>query len=329
MIKKIMISIGLLIILATSVYHIFGSFKQNKKIYTIGVINYSPAANEALVGLKQGLLKLGYVEHKNIKFIYAGYIMDKDKLKKEALGLVNKKVDLIYAMSTPAALAAKKATRRTDIPVVFGPVSSPVKAGIVKSLSRPGGNVTGVTFGPQEPRRLEMLLKIIPNANNIYVPFNPDDTSPLLGIERLNSPASKLGITMHLEHVRSKEDLNTALNTFPTDIGAIFIPTDSLMVALTDLFVDFSLKNRLPLSTPHRNGVVNGALYSYGFDIRDVGIQAARLVDQIFKGTHPRDLPVELSEFVLSINIKTAKQIRVTIPKNLLRHAVIVRDFKG
>lgn len=326
--KSMLLAVLLGALIVSAIVYIFLLPKADNKIYTIGVINYSPAAEPALEGLKAGLRERGLVENRNLKFIYAGFIRDKARLENEARRLLSAKVDLIYAMSTPATLAAKKVTHQTGLPVVFGPVSSPVKAGIVESLSRPGGNVTGVTFGSQEPRRLEMLLKIAPAVKKLYVPYNPDDKSPRLGLQRLQTPAAKFGVRMHLEHVRSREELKSALKRFPADMDAIFVPTDSLMVSLTDILVEFSVAKKLPMSTPHRDGVANGALCSYGFSIRDVGQQAARLVAQVLGGTQPKNLPVELSEFVLTINRETASKIGLVIPEDLLRHAVTERELR-
>ena len=314
-------------IFAFAAFSYFGSNSNESRpiIYTIGVINYSPAGVPALDGLKAGLKDLGYAEGVNLEFINSGVIRDKVKLLAEARRLNSLKPDLIYAISTPAALVAKEATQESKIPVVFGPVSSPVRTGIVKSLSHPGGNVTGVSFGPQEPRRLEMLTRIIPWAKTIYVPYNPNDRSARKGIERLRPPSTKLGIKMILAELLSKEDLEQALGSFPAEVDAIFVPTDSLMVSMTPRLVKFANSMKIPLTTPQREGVAAGALYSYGFSIAEVGRQAARLVSHILKGARPDNLPVELSEFVLAVNLVTAESIGVTIPDELLRHAVVYR----
>ena len=325
MVKKIATIVVLFCMIATA--GIFMLEKTTPKNFKIGILNYSPAAEMALVGLKEGLKSQGFIENKNIQFIYNSFITDKSKLHQEGLRLVNEQVDLIYAMSTPATLIAKKITEKSNLPVVFGPVSSPVKAGIVESLSRPGGNITGVTFGPQEPRRLEMLLKIIPGIKKIYVPYNPADKSPRLGIERLKIPAKNLGIDMKLVHAHSKKELLNTLEDFPNDIDAIFIPTDSLMVSLSYIFISFSIKHKIPLSVPQREGVKEGSLYSYGFSIEDVGRQASLLVAKILNGADPKSLPVELSEFILAINLKTAEAIHIDIPEQLLRHAIIYRNM--
>ena len=300
--------------------------KIEEKKYTIGVINYSPAGEPALEGLRKGLSKFGYIENENIIYIYNGVITDKEKLDEEVQRLISMNIDLIFAMSTPAALVAKSETSESFIPIVFAPVSSPVEAGIVQSMSQPGGNITGVTFGPQEPRRLEMLLKIAPDVKKIYVPYNPNDKSPVLGVERLKPAAEKLGLTLIMEELENRQEVLEAISTFREDIDAVFLPTDSMMVNMTEEFSNITNSRKIPMTCPQREGVSKGALFSYGFSIEDTGIQAARIVDQIFKGVKPEDIPVELSEFTLTINLETARNINISIPDELARQAIIIRE---
>lgn len=300
--------------------------RSEVKMHSIAVINYSPAGEPSLGGLKSGMEKYGYKEKENIRYIYNGVIEDKDKLGEELENLLAEKPDLIFAISTPAALEAKLATETSRIPVVFAPVSSPVQAGVVDSMSHPGGNLTGVTFGPQEPRRLEMLTRIDPGARRIYVPFNPGDTSPVLGVERLKPEAERLGLTLVLEELRNREEVLKALGSLRTDIDALFLPTDSMMVDMTEDFARLAEERKIPLTCPQKEGVSQGALFSYGFSIADTGYQAARIVDQIFNGIKPEDIPVELSEFTLTVNMDTAGKIGLDIPEEILSQAKIIRD---
>jgi len=159
--------------------------QQEPRIVTIGVINYSPAAEPGYDGFRQGMAKLGYEEGRTIQYLYKGYINDKQKLTVEGRRLMAQKVDLIFSMSTPASLVAKEVTAGTDIPVVFGPVSNPVNSGIVASLKHPGGNVTGVTFSQQEPKRLEFLKILKPTIKRVCFPYNSKDKSPVLNLPHL------------------------------------------------------------------------------------------------------------------------------------------------
>jgi putative ABC transport system substrate-binding protein len=161
------------------------------KIHRVGVLNYTPVGEPALEGLRKGLGDQGLIEGKDYTLIYSGVIRDKAKLKAEAVRLIGQGINMFYTISTPATLAAKAATRENKIPVVFGPVNSPVKMGIVPNLKQPGANVTGVTFGPQEPRRLGMLHRFKPEIKTVYVPYNPLDKSPRVGIAKLKTAAEK------------------------------------------------------------------------------------------------------------------------------------------
>ncbi|MCG8618742.1 MAG: ABC transporter substrate-binding protein, partial [Desulfobacterales bacterium] len=230
-------------------------FSPDKKPYRIGVINYTPVAEPALEGLKDGLTRLGTGRDSGFEFIYAGVIPDKGALKREAERLNRVGVDLIYAMSTPASLAARQATETSRIPVVFGPVNSPVKAGIVKAMDRPGGNVTGVAFGPQESKRLEMLQKIIPGVKQIFVPYNPDDRSPVLGVKALEAGADLLGLRILARGVRSYEDFKAAVDELYGTIDAVVVPTDPFVISIVPNIAGFCIDRRLPLTTPNRESV--------------------------------------------------------------------------
>jgi putative ABC transport system substrate-binding protein len=291
------------------------------KSYTIGVINLAPTLEDTLTGFKQGMTDLGYVEGKNVTYIYSGPAGGIDKLDGIAQDLVNAKVDLIFSISTPATQAAKKATAGNNIPVVFGILTDPVGAGVVASLAQPGGNVTGVTFGPQESRRLEWLTKIDPAAKRVYIIYNPDDSSAKLAFKTANATAATLGLEIVPQEARNSDEIAAALANLPDDIDAIYLLPDSQTEAkLADILAVASTRH-LPVSVANIDRVKDGPLYSYAMKLGPTGQQAARLADQILKGTKPADLPVETTEFFLAINLKTAQAIGLTIPDDILSQA--------
>ena len=300
--------------------------RQDQKIYTIGIINYSPAAESAYDGFVQGMADLGYEEGLNVKFLYKGAISDKKKLTEEGQRLIANEVDLIFSMSTPASLIAKEITADTGVPVVFGPVSNPVKSGLVASLKQPGGNITGVTFSHQEPKRLEFLKMLKPSIKRICFPYNSEDKSPNLNLKKLRKITGILEVELVPVPLHNNQEIVAFINDFPEGFDAIYLPTDSLMATHVTHFSEIAINQQIPLSTPQREGVVAGGLSSYGFSTFDVGIQAARLADQIFKGISPADLPVEVSEFVACININTARKINLDISNSILRQAIVIRD---
>jgi putative ABC transport system substrate-binding protein len=291
------------------------------KTVTIGVVNLAPVLNPIFDGFKTGMTEMGYIEGEDVTYIYEGPVGSIDKLEPAIQSLLDSDVDLILSISTPATQAAQRVTAGTDMPVVFVPLTDPVAAGVVQSLSQPGGNITGVTFGASEARRLEWLLKTVPNVKRIYVPYNPDDESPVIALARVSEAASKLGVELVLREARNSDEITAAIEAIPDDVDAIFLLPDSLMVSRASDFVAATLDLNLPFAVPGDEEVEAGALISYSMNFHASGEQAARLADQILKGTKPADLPVETTEFFLVINLQTAEAIGLDIPDQILRQA--------
>ena len=298
---------------------------EKPRTYTVGVINVVPALEQNLAGFKEGMTGLGYIEGTNIHYLYDGSTTDMDKLPAAAQSLVKAKVDLILSITTPATKAVRQATAGIGLPVVFTTVTDPVGAGIVDSIQHPGGNITGVAFGIQEERRLEWLVRIVPAIRQIYVPFNPKDQSPVLALKMVRSAAAKLGVELITREVHDPETLNEAVLNIPPEADAVFLLPDSLIATRLPDMAATALKLNLPTSISNIPSLKNNPiLTAFGFDQRLCGKQAARLADQIFKGTRPADLPVEMAEFYLGINLKTAKTIGLTISEDILRQADII-----
>jgi putative ABC transport system substrate-binding protein len=298
---------------------------EKTKTYTVGVMNVTPTLDQSLEGFKEGMTQLGYIEGQNIRYVYDGPTTDMSKLSAAAQTLLAAKVDLILTITTPATIAAKQATTGTRLPVVFAIVTDPVGAGIVDSMQHPGGNITGVAFGIQEERRLEWLVRIAPGIRRIYAPFNPNDQSPVLALKMMRNAAAKLGVELITREVHDPETLNDAVLNIPAKADAVILLPDSLIgTRLPDLVMNAN-KHNLPTSVPNTMDVKNNhVLTSFGTDQHLCGKQSARLADQIFKGTKPADLPVEMAEFYLAINLKTAETIGLAIPDEILRQADII-----
>lgn len=295
------------------------------KTYTVGVINAVPALDKTLAGFKKGMTELGYIEGEKIRYVYNGATTDMDKLSASAQALLAAKVDLILSITTPATLAAKQAADGIGLPVVFAVVTDPVGAAIVESMPHPGGHITGVAFGIQEARRLEWLVRLAPDIRQIYVPYNPKDKSPVLALKMARNAAAKLGVELITREVSDPETLNSAVRNIPAEADAVFLLPDSLMTTrLTDM-VTTANKRNLPTSAANISNVKSDhILTSFGEDLYLSGKQAARLADQIFKGAGPADLPVEMAEFFLAVNLKVARTIGLTIPDEILRQADII-----
>ena len=294
------------------------------KTFTIGVINSVPSLNPLVDGFKEDMAKSGYVEGENITYVYEGPV-GRDLLATVAQGLVASKVDLILCITTPAAVAIKEATAGSDIPVVFAVVINPVGAGIVASAERPGENITGIESSQGEGVKLEWLTKIAPDAKRVFVPYNPDDASGKLALAQLQQVAPKLGLELVTSETRTADEVTAAIASIPADVDAIFMVTDSINATRRSDWGKAALAHKLPLAVPPGGEPTEeGALFTFGFSPFVVGTQAARLADQILKGTAPADLPVETPELFLSINLKTAQAIGLDIPDDILRQAATV-----
>jgi putative ABC transport system substrate-binding protein len=300
-----------------------GDFFQDRMM-VIGVLNHGKIAERSLEGFKAGLADLGFSGEKRVRFIYQGPLQG-GALEQEARRLVSLKPDMLLALSTPAAKAGREAARDTGIPLVFAPASDPVGSGLANSLAKPGRNATGVTFGVQEPVRFHWMKTIVPTIQTVLVPYNPDDISPRLSVERVKPVAQELGITLVLRHVRSVADLEQVMGEIPPGIDAIFVPTDALVASNLPLILNASAGRHIPVSAVDRSSVQAGALMSYGLDLNALGRQAARLAVQIMAGIPAGDLPVETAEFRLSINLETAQRLNIRIGDNILRQAEIFR----
>jgi len=292
--------------------------------YTIGVINIVPDLDTTLEGFKEGMTELGYLEGENVTYLYEGATTNMGELDSVAQSLVTADVDLILAITTPATQAAQRATADNDIPVVFVPVTDPVGAGLVDSLKQPGGNITGVTFGSQEGRRLEWLIQVVPTIKQIYVPYNPEDRSAVLALETASATAAKLDVEMITCEIRNLEEVTDAFENIPKEADAIFFLPDSLVSTHMPDHIETAIRAKLPTSGANTEVVRNGILTSYGMEQTSSGRQAARLADQIFQGIKPADLPVETAEFFSAINLKTAETIGLDISDEVLLQADII-----
>ncbi len=291
------------------------------KTFTIGVINLTPVLDPVFEGFKTAMADRGYVEGENVTYIYEGPTGSIDNLDPAAQKLVEANVDLILSISTPASQAAQRATADTEIPVVFVPVTDPVAAGVVQSLKQPGGNITGVTFGSQEAQRLQWLLKADPTIEQVYIPYNPDDRSPVLALEAVNEGALKLGVDIVTYEVRNVDEIAAAIESIPETADAVFILPDSLITTGIPDFAEATIELGLPLSVPNGEQVEAGALISFSFSFFASGEQASRLADQVLQGVKPAILPVEMAEFFLTVNLHTAEAIGLEVPYSVLEAA--------
>jgi putative ABC transport system substrate-binding protein len=188
-------------------------------------------------------------------------------------------------------------------------------------LDQPGENLTGVTNGGSEPRRLERLVELVWGIQRVYIPYNPNDPSAQAALGSVQMAADELGIELLLQPASNDSEMAAAASAIPAEAEALFLLPDSLALSQTEALVAATLARKIPFSSPTVDQVENGALFSFGINLIDVGEQAARLADQILDGQAPADLPVEEAEFFLVINLTTAEAIGLTIPDEILNQA--------
>ena len=272
--------------------------------------------------LRTGLRQLGYEEGKNIAVEYRWAEGRYDRLPELAAELVRLKVDVIVTHSTPGSQAAKQAT--STIPIVVAAVGDPVEAGLVASLARPGGNLTGLTFffGEICAKRVEIIKEAIPTLVRAAVLVNPANPSAAIALSVMQRTASKLGVELVPTEVKARDDIAAAITSVATrPASALVAIEDPLIISNARQIAGFALQNKLPLIgfKPHAEA---GALMEYGADVRELFYRSAAFVDKILKGTPPADLPIERAvKFELIVNLKTAKTLGVTVPLTLIASA--------
>lgn len=294
---------------------------EEEKINSIGIVNLTSSLDSTIDGFKEGMEELGYVEGENVIYVYDGPTNSIDGLDAAVDKLLEAEVDLIFAVSTPAVIAAKNKTDGTDMPILFAPINDPVASGFVESLSQPGGNLTGIQVGGFLPKEFEWLLTLDPSIETVFTPYNPDDSSATLGWTILGEEAAASGITLITPEVGSAEDVAAAIATMPESVDAIFLLTDSMVLSQLPAFTAVASERGLPVASINQAQVEGGALMGYGPEFFPVGKQAARLADQILKGVPPSDLPVETADFFFSVNMKTANELGLDISNGILQQA--------
>jgi putative ABC transport system substrate-binding protein len=282
--------------------------------YLVGAsLSLSPHLHEAF---RQGLRDLGYVEGRNVVMEY----------RDAAAELVALKVDVIVAGGTPLALAAKQATK--TIPIVFATAADPVGSGLVTSLARPGGNLTGLSILAPElvGKRLEQLKQGVPGVSRVAVLWQPgghDERTDKDILKEAEVSARTLGVRLQFVEARGPADFDRAFSDMTrARVGALTVLTSVMFLNERRRLVDLAAKNRLPAVYSAREFVDDGGLMAYGPDRTDLYRRAAAYVDKILKGAKPADLPVEQpTKFELVFNLKTAKALGLTIPQSLLQRA--------
>ena len=306
-----------LLLAATALLFASSASAQQGKIWRIGVLETTSRTMNAanLEALHKGLRELGYVEGKNLLIHYRSADGNPARFKELASDLVLEKVDLIVTRGTPATRAAMSAT--ATIPIVITAVGSPVRSGLVKSLARPGGNVTGLSAitADLSGKRVELLKEVFPRIDGIGVLADMSNPNNQNVWQETEKAARSVGLRAQLLDVRKTEDLGPAFEVARKErLGGLVVPTDTVTQVNRKAISDLALSNRLP-TIGTAEFAAAGMLLAYSGNIANLYYRAATYIDRIFKGAKPGDLPMEEpTTLELTINLKTAKTLGVTIP---------------
>jgi putative ABC transport system substrate-binding protein len=274
-------------------------------------------------GLRDGLRELGFIEGKQFVLEIHDTQGDLKAVEEAARNLEQQKVSLIYTLATSVSLAAKQATE--NIPIVFVAGTNPVTVKLVQSIPAPGGRLTGVQFRATDltGKRLELLREIVPNLRRVVTFYNPQNLSAIESSKEARKAAQNLGLELIERHVGSIEELQKALQTFrPDEADAYIAISDAMIDSQIQSIIDMARTKCLPTMLYEPGAVAKGGLATYSADFKEIGRVSAKYVRRVLAGTSPSALPVEgIDKVFFVINLKTAKQIGLTIPESILLRA--------
>jgi ABC-type uncharacterized transport system substrate-binding protein len=293
--------------------------QAQSKIPRVGILFMGGRDQPHLEAFKQGLHEHGYSEGKNIVLEYRYAEGNYDRLPELAEEFVRERVDIIITTSSYSAQVARKATKTVPIVITSG---NPVQAGLAKSLAKPGGNVTGlsVLLPDLSGKRVELLKEAFPKIDRVATLWSSLSSEAVLGLKETQNAAQALMLKLHPVNVQTREEVEKAFGEFPkARVNALLVVLSPQTTLNSKIIVGLALKQRLPGMYPTRQFAEEGGLMAYGPLIGDLYRRAATYVDKIIKGAKPEDLPVEQpTKFEFVINLKTAKQIGVTMPQWML-----------
>jgi ABC-type uncharacterized transport system substrate-binding protein len=314
----------LLVSLAVVSVHLADAQQPPKKpLIGVLVAGSSSSMESRINAFQKRLRELGYKEGQNIVVEYHYAEGNYNRLTAIATDLVRSNANVIVTWAIPVTQVVKNATN--TIPIVMAGGGNPVETGLVESLAKPGGNITGLATIQNEltGKRLELLKEAVPKISRVAFVFNPEGQVPTQGYEPLKGFAQSLKISLEPLEIRKPNEIDKAFAAIPKSrVDGLLLESDPVFNTNRQKVIALTAKNRLPAMYPERRWAEDGGMMAYGTDLIEVANRAAIFVDKILKGAKPADLPVEQpTKFELAINLKTAKQIGVTIPQSVLFRA--------
>jgi putative tryptophan/tyrosine transport system substrate-binding protein len=311
----------LLVGLTLASFHLAES--QQPKVYRVGVLLPGEAWYEIIDGLRVGLKQLGLEEGKQYALAIRDWKGDAKAAEEAARKFEQEKVNLIYTTSTNSTIAARRAT--AEIPIVFCAGTDPVFVGLVDSFAKPGGRLTGI-YQPATDltaKRLEILKEIVPNLRRVVTFYDPRRPTAIESSKLAREAAQQMGLQLVERHVASVEELQTGVRALrPGEVDAYLAVSDAIASNEAQFIIDTAKVKRLPTMFDFLSHVPKGGLASYAVSFHEMGRLSAKYVQRILTGVKPKDLPVEgVDKIALVINLKTAKDIGLTVPPNVLARA--------
>jgi len=296
---------------------------QQQKVYRIGVLFPGGPLSKTVDGLRKGLKELGFEEGKQFTLAIRDTKGDAKAAADAARTFEQEKVNLIYAIASSVIVAAKEATQ--NVPIVFSIGTDPVAMGLVSDFAKPGGRLTGVHFLVRDltSKRLEVLKELLPKLRGVVTVYDPASQVAKESAQLARAEAKRLGLKFIERHIKSVEELRQALQALKAgEADAFFYIPDPMLVSQAQLIIDTAKAKKLPTMFQEQSLVAKGGLASYGQSYYEMGRLSAKYVQKVLTGTNPRDLRIETFDDVeLVINLKTANQLGLTIPPNVLARA--------
>jgi putative tryptophan/tyrosine transport system substrate-binding protein len=319
MIGKIFIRALATLLLATASF----AYAQQPKVYRVGVLVPGEAWYEIIDGLRVGLKQLGFEEGKQFNLSIRDWQGDAKAAEEAARKFEQGKVNLIYATSTNSTIAARRAT--AEIPIVFCAGTDPVVIGLVDSFAKPGGRLTGVYHPSTDltAKRLEILKEIVPKLRRVVIFYDPRKPTGIESSKLAREAARQMGLQLVERHIGSSEELQAGIRALRAgEVDAYLAVSDPIASNEAQFIIDTAKVKRLPTMHDFLSHVIKGGLASYAVSLHEMGRVSAKYVQRILTGVKPKDLPVEgIDKIELVINLKTAKEIGLTVPPNVLARA--------
>lgn len=327
-----------LLLIITSILVIFTSFltgcssakaksDSKKKVYKIGItqIVEHEALDAARKGFIDALASKGFKDKDNIEIDFQNAQGDMPTAQTIAQNFVSEKKDLILAIATPSAQAAYNATK--DIPILITAVTDPVSAGLVKSMDKPGTNVTGTSDAAPVDKQMGLLKKLVPNAKKVGIIYNTSEANSLVQINQVKKMAPQYGLEIVTAGVTSTNDIPQTLESLLGKVDALYVPTDNMIVSSMPIVSAKCIAKKIPIIGAEIGTVKAGALATEGIDYYKLGYQTGLVAVDVLNGKSPEDIPVTtLKDTQLVINTDTAQKLGIEIPKDLKAKAQLVKD---